>query len=101
MPVQIDIDRHAVAEFCRRNHITRLALFGSVLRNDFAPDSDVDVLVRFDPDHIPGLIRLGGMAHELSGILGREPVDLLTREDLSEYFRDEVVASAEVLYDEG
>ncbi len=100
MPVQIAINTGAVANFCRRHHITRLALFGSVLRDDFGPDSDVDVLVRFHPQHIPGLIRLGGMAHELSQILGRRQVDLLTQEDLSEYFREDVEAAAEVLYDD-
>ncbi|MCE5280178.1 MAG: nucleotidyltransferase domain-containing protein [Planctomycetaceae bacterium] len=70
------------------------------MREDFGPDSDVDVLVRFNPQHIPGLIRLGGMAHELSQILERRQVDLLTQEDLSEYFREDVEAAAEVLYDQ-
>ena len=97
MPPAIPIDREAIADFCRRRHISRLALFGSVLRNDFGPDSDIDVLVEFEPDRPIGLIRLAGMERELSGILGRK-VDMRTPADLSRYFRDEVVRSAEVQY---
>jgi uncharacterized protein len=94
---KIDIPKDKVAEFCRRNHIRRLALFGSVLREDFRPDSDVDVLVEFEVDREPGLMRLAGMERELSEMLGRQ-VDLRTPEDLSRLFRDEVVAGAEVQY---
>ena len=89
-----------IAKFCKRNHIRRLSLFGSVLRGDSTPDSDIDFLVEFDPDHIPGLIRLAGMEIELSEILGRK-VDLRTPDDLSPYFRKEVLDSAEVQYAEG
>ena len=89
-----------VTAFCRRNHIRKLSLFGSVLRKDFSPGSDVDVLVEFDPNYIPGLIRLAGMERELSDLLGGRRVDLRTPEDLSPYFRDEVLASAEVQYAE-
>jgi predicted nucleotidyltransferase len=71
-----------------------------VLRDDFRSDSDVDVLVEFDPNHIPGLIRLAGMEFELSEILGRT-VDIRTAQDLSRYFRQEVLHSAEVQYAEG
>lgn len=97
MANNIDIDTQRVAEFCRRHHIRRLALFGSVLREDFRPDSDVDVLIEFDPDHVPGLFRLSAMERELGGIVGRK-VDLRTPEDLSRYFRQEVQAAAKVLY---
>lgn len=89
-----------IAEFCKQNHILRISLFGSVLRPDFSPDSDIDLLVEFEPDHIPGLIRLAGMENELSEILGRK-VDLRTPQDLSRYFRKEVMDSAEVQYAQG
>jgi uncharacterized protein len=83
--------------FCRRHHIRKLALFGSVLRDDFGLDSDVDVLVEFEPGHVPGLAFFD-MEAELSHLIGRQ-VDLNTPPFLSQYFRDTVVAEAEVLYD--
>lgn len=92
------IPREEIGEFCRRNGIRRLSLFGSVLRNDFRPDSDVDVLVEFEPGRVPGLIGLAGMELELSKILGGRKVDMNTPMCLSRYFRDEVVAEAEVQY---
>ncbi|MFH1672326.1 MAG: nucleotidyltransferase family protein [Pseudomonadota bacterium] len=98
--IHVDVPRQKIAGFCRRNHIRRLSFFGSVLREDFGPDSDVDVLVEFDPDHIPGLIRLAGMEFELSEIMGRK-VDIRTAQDLSRYFRQEVLNAAEVQYAEG
>ena len=94
----IDIPKVAIEEFCQRNHIRRLALFGSVLRDDFSPSSDVDVLVEFAPGVRVGLLRLAGMEIELSRILGRK-ADLNTPGFLSDYFRDQVLAEAEVLYD--
>jgi len=81
----IDIPQEAIEAFCRRNYITKLALFGSVLRDDFGPRSDVDVLVEFHPDHIPGLAFFG-MQDELSEILQRE-VELVTFRGLSKYIR--------------
>ena len=93
---RIAIDREKLAEFCRRNHIRKLALFGSVLRENFRPDSDVDVLVEFEPGHVPGL-RFFGLEKELSEILGRK-VDLNTASFLSPYFRSRVLAEAEVQY---
>jgi len=93
----IDIPGDKVADFCRRNHILTLSLFGSVLRNDFRSDSDIDVLVEFEPEHIPGFFRLHDIEEELSGILGRS-TDLRTPQDLSRYFRDEVIANSMVLY---
>jgi hypothetical protein len=97
MSSRIAIARDQVALFCRRHHIRRLALFGSVLRDDFRPDSDVDVLVEFREGHTPGL-DFFGMEIELSELLGHK-VDLQTPGFLSPYFRDRVLAEAEVLYD--
>jgi predicted nucleotidyltransferase len=97
--LNIKIPRGKIIEFCRRNHITSLSLFGSALRDDFREDSDIDLLVEFDSNHIPGLIRLAGMEIELTEILGRK-VDLRTPQDLSRYFRQEVVDNAEVQYAE-
>lgn len=96
----ISIPKEKIAEFCKKNYIRKLSLFGSVLRGDFGPDSDIDLLVEFHPDHIPGLIRLAGMEIELTHLLGRK-VDLRTSQDLSRYFREEVLNSAEVQYAEG
>ena len=97
MSIHIQVDTKRIAEFCRRHNIIELAFFGSVLRADFRPDSDVDVLVRFSPGHEPGLIALAGMEQELSDMLGRQ-ADLRTPEDLSHYFREDVIANAEVQY---
>ena len=94
--VRIPVPEEQIAEFCRRHHIRRLAFFGSVLREDFTPDSDVDVLVEFQAGSTPGFAFVG-MQDELSEILGRR-VDLHTVNSLSKYFRDEVLAEAEELY---
>ncbi len=96
MSANIPIDREKIAEFCRRHHIRRLALFGSVLRDDFTPESDVDVLVEFEPEHVPGLAFFG-MEEELSRLLGRK-VDLNTPGFLSRQFREEVLTEAEIQY---
>jgi predicted nucleotidyltransferase len=93
---RIQVPREQIAELCRRHHIRRLALFGSVLRDDFMPDSDVDVLVEFAPGKTPGFAFFD-VQQELSEILGRR-VDLRTPNELSKYFRDEVLAEAEELY---
>ncbi|MEN6578052.1 MAG: nucleotidyltransferase family protein [Phycisphaerales bacterium] len=95
---RIDIPNDKIAEFCRQNRIKRLALFGSVLRDDFRPDSDVDVLVEFEPDARVGLLGLARMEIELGDLVGRK-VDLNTPGFLSDYFRDKVLAEAEVRYD--
>jgi predicted nucleotidyltransferase len=94
--VRIEIPHDRIVDFCRRHHIRRLALFGSVLRDDFTPDSDVDVLVEFDEGKTPGFVYFT-MQEELSDILGRR-ADLKTPNELSKYFRDEVLAEAEELY---
>jgi predicted nucleotidyltransferase len=93
----IEIPQKKIAEFCRRHHIRRLALFGSALRDDFTPDSDVDVLVEFEPGTRVGMIRLAGIELELSGILGRK-VDMHTPGFISKYFRDQVLTEAEDQY---
>ncbi|MCW5697062.1 MAG: nucleotidyltransferase family protein [Bauldia sp.] len=90
-------DPAALAAFCRRHHIRRLSLFGSTLKGTNRPDSDVDLLVEFEPENIPGLIALAGIEIELSEMLGRK-VDLRTAGDLNERFRQEVVNAAETQY---
>jgi hypothetical protein len=90
------IARDRIAEFCRRHHIRRLSLFGSMLRDDFGPDSDVDVLVEFEAGRTPGLAFFA-MQDELSALVGRK-VDLNTPQCLSRYFRDEVLQQAEDIY---
>jgi len=96
MHPHIAIDRDRVSDFCRRHHIRKLSLFGSVLQENFRPDSDVDVLVEFEPGQRVGLAFFA-MQDELSRLLGRK-VDLNTPGFLSRYFRDRVLAEAEVLY---
>jgi predicted nucleotidyltransferase len=76
--VQIAVDQEQIREFCRKHHIRWMALFGSALREDFRPESDVDVLVEFDPDHVPGLLGMARLARELQALLGGRPVDLRT-----------------------
>lgn len=97
--IRIEIPREKIAEFCRRYHIHRLAIFGSALREDFRPDSDVDILVEFDPGRVPGLAFFK-MQDELSKGL-RHPVDLNTPQFLSPYFRDQVRQEAQVPYEQG
>jgi len=93
------LPKDKIEDFCRRHYIRRLAVFGSALRSDFGPDSDIDILVEFHKDHIPGL-DFFGMEEEFSKLLGRK-VDLNTPEFLSRYFRDRVLQNAEVQYVEG
>ena len=95
MSLRFEIEHERIAEFCRRNPIRRLAFFGSVLRDDFGPQSDVDVLAEFAPQAQVTLIDMVRMQDELSEIIGRR-VDLRTKGFLSRYFREEVVAEAEV-----
>ncbi len=87
-----------IRAFCERNHIRKLALFGSVLRRDFRPDSDVDVLVEFDPEYVPGFFRFVGMQDELSDLFTRR-VDLNTPLSLSRHFRQKVLQTARVVYE--
>lgn len=97
MAARIRVDRSKIVGFCVEHQIRKLAFFGSVLRDDFRAESDVDILVEFKEGREPGLIALAGMEQELSSLIGRK-VDLRTPEDLSRYFREEVVSSAEVQY---
>ena len=87
--------------FCRQHHIRRLSLFGSVLTPAFRPDSDIDVLVEFEPGHVPGFFGISALEDELAPLFGGRKVDLRTPQDLSRYFRDQVVATAEVQYAHG
>lgn len=99
MTVRINVPREEIAAFCRRNHIRKLSFFGSILHSDFRPESDIDVLVEFEPGARVGLIALAGMELELGQLLRRR-VDLNTPRSLSPYFRDEVIAEAEVHYEQ-
>ena len=90
-----------IRDFCLKHHIRRLALFGSVLGDHFGPASDVDLLVEFEPHHVPGLLRLAAMERELSTMMGGRRVDMRTPSDLSRYFRDDVIAQAVVQYAQG
>ena len=97
-PLAIPVDR--IAGFCRRNHIRKLALFGSALRDDFGPDSDVDVLVEFDPGHTPGL-RIVDIEEELSRLFGNRRADMVNPKYLNARIKRQVLADAETIYEEG
>ncbi|MBM3143795.1 MAG: nucleotidyltransferase family protein [Chloroflexi bacterium] len=101
MNPRISVPRDALAGFCRERGIRRLAVFGSALRDNFRPESDIDVLVEFEPDCIPSLFGIARMERELSILLGGHKVDLRTPEDLSRYFRQNVLMEAEVQYATG
>lgn len=96
---QIDVSEAELAPICRRHRIRKLSLFGSRLKGTARPDSDVDLLVEFEPNAVPGLLGIAAMELELSALLGGRKVDLRTAQDLSRYFRDEVVRTAEVQYE--
>jgi uncharacterized protein len=98
MNIPLSVSKDEIASFCRERGIRRLAFFGSVLRSDFRPDSDVDVLVEFEPDRIPGLLGVARIEREFSALLGNRKVDLRTAEDLSPYFRQTILAEAKVQY---
>jgi predicted nucleotidyltransferase len=91
------ISKDKLADFCKRSHIRKLSVFGSAVQGDLQPDSDIDLLVEFEQDFTPGLFSIIRMEMELAEMLGRK-VDLRTPEDLSRYFRDEVVRNAELQY---
>jgi predicted nucleotidyltransferase len=94
----LQFPKDKIAEFCKKNHIRKLSIFGSALRKDFGVDSDVDILVEFEPNARVGLIRLAGLEIELAGIIGRK-VDLNTPGFLSKYYREAVIGDSEVQYD--
>lgn len=97
MQTNIQFLKEPLRQFCEAHHIRRLSLFGSVLRDELEPGSDIDVLVEFEPEHVPGFFKLAEMEAELTSFFGRK-VDLRTPEDLSPYFRQTVLAVAEVQY---
>ncbi len=96
--MNLKIPKKQLNEFCKKNHITKLSLFGSALRDDFGSDSDVDMLVEFSPEARVGLVGFAGLELELSEILGRK-VDLNTPDSVNKYYREKVLAEAEVQYD--
>ncbi|MCB9122435.1 MAG: nucleotidyltransferase family protein [Caldilineaceae bacterium] len=98
MSLQVEVPKRKIADFCRHYHIRRLAIFGSALRPDFDEASDIDVLVEFDPQYIPGLLGMARMERELSTLWAGRKVDLRTPEDLSRYFRQKVLDEAEDQY---
>jgi len=97
---RIPVDKAKLAAFCRRHHIRRLSLFGSVVRDDFGADSDVDVLVEFEPGHTPGLAVVD-VEEELSALLGGRRVDMVNPKYLNRRLKSRVLAEAEVQYAEG
>ena len=99
MPLMIDVPTEELAEFCRRHRIRPLRAFGSVLREDFTPESDIDLIVELEPDARVGFFELFDMEKQLAALLRGRKVDLNTPKMLSKYFRDRVLAEAEVLYD--
>jgi uncharacterized protein len=92
------VPKDKIEDFCSRNHIRRLAIFGSALRDDFRPDSDIDVLVEFEPGVAIGFFELYDIEQELSALFGGRKVDINTPQCLSKYFRDKVLSEAEVQY---
>lgn len=101
MNSQVSISRNRLSAFCQAHGIRWLSVFGSVLREDFGPESDIDVLVEFEPDRIPGLLGIAGMELEMSALFAGRKVDLRTPEDLSPYFRQDVLDKAEIQYAKG
>ncbi|MBI3360397.1 MAG: nucleotidyltransferase family protein [Chloroflexi bacterium] len=99
-PNRVEVSKDKLAEFCRRHHILRLAFFGSVLRDDFRPDSDIDVLVEFEPGHVPGLALIR-IQDELSALLCGYKVDLVTPKFLNHRIRERVLSQMEVQYARG
>ena len=98
MPSRLPIDHEALATLCRRHHIKKLSLFGSTLKGTARPDSDIDLLVEFEPGETPGLMALAGIEIELAELMGGRAVDLRTAEDLSPFFRNDVVEEAVIQY---
>src|SRR6266542_3491534 len=97
LAARVAADPDALRALCQRHHVRTLSLFGSVLREDFRPDSDVDVLVEFEPGHVPGYFRFADIGFKLEELFGRK-VDLHTPQSLSRHFREDVVRAAEPLY---
>ncbi|MCX6647183.1 MAG: nucleotidyltransferase domain-containing protein [bacterium] len=101
MILPFEISNEHLAEYCRKHSVKKLSIFGSALREDFNDESDIDVLVEFEPGHVPGFIGLAAMEMELASILATDrKVDIRTSEEMSRYFREEVVSGAELVYGE-
>jgi predicted nucleotidyltransferase len=98
MATRVAVDREKTAEICRKHAIRKLALFGSVLRDDFGPESDIDVLVEFEPGHVPGFFGLHRIECEIAALFGGRRIDLLTFRSLNPHLRDKILAEAEVQY---
>src|SRR3989338_7011340 len=98
MNQKIKLSKEKIIEFCKENYIIKLSLFGSILRDDFNENSDIDILVEFDKNHVPGFIKLAKMTSKLSKLIGGKKVDIRTPNELSPYFRERVLQSAEVQY---
>ncbi len=92
------VDLEKIKEFCICNHISNLRLFGSILTESFNDSSDIDLLVEFEPDHIPGFFRLMEIQFNISKIFNNRKIDLRTKNDLSRYFRQDVLNQAVVIY---
>ena len=101
MSTQLETNRERLAEICHKHHVRRLALFGSAVRGEFRPDSDVDVLVEFEPDHRPGMVGLHEFEQDLSALYGGRRVDLVNPKYLNHRIRDRVLAEAEVQFAQG
>lgn len=101
MLLQISVDRDRLASICRRYHVRRLAAFGSVLREDFGPDSDVDLLIEFDPEQVPGMVAMHELERELSALWTGRRVDIVNPKYLNHRIRDRVLAEAQLQYAEG
>jgi len=97
--LQVKISKEKIRRFCQHHHVQKLSLFGSVLRDDFTPESDIDFLVEFEPGKTPGFFKMARMERELSEMLHGRKIDLRTPYELSIYFRDRVIAEAVVQYD--
>lgn len=98
MNKHLSVPKQRLKSFCREHGIKWLAIYGSALRDDFGPESDVDVLVEFEPDRVPGFLGLAGMQLELQELFSGRTIDLRTPEDLSPYFRQDVLEAAEIQY---
>jgi len=99
--IRVALSTEVVSQFCNQHHVRRLSLFGSQLEGKARADSDIDLLIEFEPGREPGLIGLAQMEAKLSQLLGGQRVDLRTPRDLSRYFRDEVISKAQVQYARG
>jgi predicted nucleotidyltransferase len=96
--MKIQFNNQLIKEFCQKNYVRRLALFGSVLRKDFNPESDVDILIEFAPGHKPDFFMFVQMEEQLSRILGGRKVDLVTQKSLNRRIRNKILDEAETLY---